>query len=662
MKLLYLYIEDYGCIKNQEFYFDSQYHFHFDKSNPEKWVLNEDKVENPLPDNFWTSSSGKHNVVESVSVIIGENGSGKTTLARFIGQEIGTKGEKQLELENSTSTKNKSQKDKYKYVSIFFLNENEKNWKKEDYLIISNIEIYFHGSKNPSEINIDLNLFLSLQGLELPKLVYYSPHYTTEHLIDPTLIIDLSTSRCLAKGPNTRTANYQKFTNKNSISVTLAHEYYEYMGVLKFIRNNNKTKITKDIPLPKKIIISPETDQIPLLKNLYKQLIEEVTDIQETDENSKKLFQHLYKQVIQMLNKIHTADCFIVSFVCYITCYCIDHLYDAVNIIVQHENEFFYDELEKIFKYINFAKLICQRLPASPDIDTIEKYHEKILTFIKKIKKTKRLFLNEYVFFSKLEEIYKNNLKDKKNEMPLKLLNCSCSAASRIIEEYNRCFSFTNFLSVSFYPHLSSGEMAFLTMFSRIYNSLMIEQKNHDNFILFLDEVETTLHPEWQRRLVLWIINFFEDLAINKKVQIIFASHSPILLSDIPDSNVVFLKKNKDTGYTEVVNHKETGKTFAANIHTLLAKSFFLNKTIGEFASQYIEKTCEMIEAIQDISTLKENLIMINQRIDTVAEEFIRIGLQRNLYRKIESLKTLDNKNELIDALQHFIDELEEEK
>ena len=88
MKLLYLYIEDYGCIKDQEFNFDSNYHFHLERDNPQEWRIIEDQVENPLPNEFWSSSSGKHNVVESVSAIVGENGSGKTTLAKFIGEEL----------------------------------------------------------------------------------------------------------------------------------------------------------------------------------------------------------------------------------------------------------------------------------------------------------------------------------------------------------------------------------------------------------------------------------------------------------------------------------------------------------------------------------------------------------------------------------------------
>lgn len=89
MKLLYLYIEDYRCIKNQELNFDSNFHFHLHKDNTGQWELIEDKVENPLPADFWGSTKGKHNVVESVSVIVGKNGSGKTTLAKIMGDVIG---------------------------------------------------------------------------------------------------------------------------------------------------------------------------------------------------------------------------------------------------------------------------------------------------------------------------------------------------------------------------------------------------------------------------------------------------------------------------------------------------------------------------------------------------------------------------------------------
>ena len=76
MKLLYLYIENYGCIKDQEFNFDSEMQFHYDsKKTPPLSIVRQDL----LPKNFWGDGN-----VKSVSAIVGNNGAGKTTIARFI--------------------------------------------------------------------------------------------------------------------------------------------------------------------------------------------------------------------------------------------------------------------------------------------------------------------------------------------------------------------------------------------------------------------------------------------------------------------------------------------------------------------------------------------------------------------------------------------------
>ncbi len=82
MKLLYLYIRDYGILKDIEFNFDSNYRYHFDKVTRELTQL---PPENPLPDDFFSiNKKGNDRVVESISALIGNNGSGKTFVARYI--------------------------------------------------------------------------------------------------------------------------------------------------------------------------------------------------------------------------------------------------------------------------------------------------------------------------------------------------------------------------------------------------------------------------------------------------------------------------------------------------------------------------------------------------------------------------------------------------
>lgn len=62
-------------------------------------------------------------------------------------------------------------------------------------------------------------------------------------------------------------------------------------------------------------------------------------------------------------------------------------------------------------------------------------------------------------------------------------------------------------------------------------------------------------------------------------------THSPFILSDIPECNVLYLGTDED--------HKP-GLTFGANIYDLLQDSFFLKSDIGEVAYTKINELVEL--------------------------------------------------------------------
>ena len=137
---------------------------------------------------------------------------------------------------------------------------------------------------------------------------------------------------------------------------------------------------------------------------------------------------------------------------------------------------------------------------------------------------------------------------------------------------------------------------------------------------------------------------------INKKtIYIIFATHSPFLLSDIPKQNVIFLDRykkddievktgNQKFGNCKVLNGlKEKKQTFGANIHTLLSDSFFMeNGLMGEFAKNKIQEIMDFLndkKTIEEIST-KEG--QIKQVILSIGEPFLKQKLLEMYYRKFK--------------------------
>ena len=201
-------------------------------------------------------------------------------------------------------------------------------------------------------------------------------------------------------------------------------------------------------------------------------------------------------------------------------------------------------------------------------------------------------------------------------------------------ESYKNCISFVEFLSFSW--GLSSGEMMLLNLFSKLTHLLSFEngktflpnkinnvvfdpEKPVSNAIILLDEAEVAYHPEWQRLYFQAVYNFLQKNILSRThVQLIIATHSPIILSDVPKQNTVFIKTDISTRNTVSVESEET---FAANVYSLFKNSFFLDQCmLGAFAEKKLKELADDIRAIDE----KTECEKIEQRINIIGDEFIR--------------------------------------
>ena len=62
--------------------------------------------------------------------------------------------------------------------------------------------------------------------------------------------------------------------------------------------------------------------------------------------------------------------------------------------------------------------------------------------------------------------------------------------------------------------------------------------------IICFDEPEGTFHPEWARKYVYYLVKFLDLVNESKDLtfQIIIATHSPFIVSDIPEQNINCIK------------------------------------------------------------------------------------------------------------------------
>lgn len=183
---------------------------------------------------------------------------------------------------------------------------------------------------------------------------------------------------------------------------------------------------------------------------------------------------------------------------------------------------------------------------------------------------------------------------------------------------------------------ISSGQLQFVHTMSNIAyhieNLLSVKEEKRVKYCyvnIMMDEIEMCYHPEYQRTFVNEIVGMIKRLRINERcaVNILMSTHSPFVLSDIPQSNVLYIDKGKDVGCEMDIN------TFAANVNELLNKSFFLsNGFMGEFAKEKIESLVAYLsnnDCNDGFWSQKKAFDIIN----LVGDEVVRYQLKK-LYHK----------------------------
>jgi hypothetical protein len=192
------------------------------------------------------------------------------------------------------------------------------------------------------------------------------------------------------------------------------------------------------------------------------------------------------------------------------------------------------------------------------------------------------------------------------------------------------------------FSSLSSGEKQKIHSISSIVYHLINlnsveqyreeKQKSSDNLIhykyinIVLDEIELYYHPEWQRTFIADLLDYIskinpENLRYIKGLNITFLTHSPYILSDIPNAFVLKLVDGKPMKYIE------EDKTFGSNIHDLLRYDFFMNKGfMGEFARKKIDDLIQELKPINKISR-DDFEKRYKPLIEIIGEPFIKIKI-----------------------------------
>lgn len=153
----------------------------------------------------------------------------------------------------------------------------------------------------------------------------------------------------------------------------------------------------------------------------------------------------------------------------------------------------------------------------------------------------------------------------------------------------------------------------------------------------YIDEPEAYLHPEWCRTFIADYMMAYNSVKIylqklqkynpdnkfnpDKRFTLVFATHSPFLLSDLTKDYIIYLEKQN--GVTKEIQAEK--ECFAGNIGEMYNTNFFMQNTIGQFAYDKLKSIIETIDRNEDVdgTVLKNWKLLISKIGDDLLKNLL---------------------------------------
>lgn len=610
MKLVYLYLQQFKVFHGAEFNFDANVRFELVRGggHPKLQVL----VDQVLPERFFKLSDNDYSLW--ADAVVGSNGSGKTSLAVAVDKLIAG----HLDLGNFIAVFQEGPKQYGCYYRLLKYPWTE-HFLQEGLDAISKDGMAFDEIHVESETqDLSFAYFPFRDAVSWTDLkdkisaVYYSPAYTSQHEFGGFggTSFDISTTAWLRDDDGRGAKNFSK-THSN-VSLFDSFKARDTLAVLEFsaaVQANADETILREFPVPKGFAVTVNSGvKSAVQQSLDKGMESERAnnkifheDYLERDEGALrkederlKIAEEVYAGAKIVFDDQVSKDLFYRVFIAFAGAYLQDANWrDEIRAMV--DGSF-------VFKLIKFMRSVAE------DNQKKHYYYERIMAIRRKVLK----FLNKtledrecaYVHgkikaLRSLLQTFDREMREPDGKTP-QMTGGLCwkfvdgefpRVARQLVLDHAAAKTTVDFLTLELDPHLSTGEMCYMSLWGRLMQKCDYLRKigGPRNILLFMDEAETSLHPSLQRKLVWLTIWFFGAFCADFKVQVIYLSHSPLVLSDIPIGNVVLLRREFGSARTEVVPPDKASmrNTFAANVFDLFKMSFFIgDSSIGAFATE----------------------------------------------------------------------------
>ena len=572
MKLIYLFVEKFRNICNQEFYFEMNYKV---KNEIERDMNGVSCYKVRVNRNGEINSNTAN--IKSITMVVGKNGAGKTSLLQILG-----------DLHSSF--------DNSKFFAIY--EKDDKNYYIEcNSILLCDLDGKRHdttpGKFQPEttifEINYEQNLFRQIdKGLKRTNEIEY---ITVRHQV-----------------------HQMTYPNANAMYSYIGRYgmSYENKGIFYKFKYIN-AKIGEEKELNKEFLgLYIELD------HRYKYFTEQELKV--------RLIPEKYP------DKGCLFDCHGKGSDLYRKAYCLK-IIEIVFTFMSHRNE---EVVSEYFQAINDIKSKCNQ-----SVEEIYEYYDNLVDILYEMHE--KLVDINYCNRTDSELCYKKFLKQVKSVVNMIPIDCFENSRKIILEwdiidnnsdlrnQLVSLFELMNDVDITldYYSSglididlfgLSDGYEMLSNLYAAIHKCFKLNNPElNENIVLILDEPDVFMHPEWARRFIKNLIEFINVEFLNNSFQIIIATHSPYLISDIAKNHVICMDNGKRV---ELVK-----ETFGQNIHILLKDSFFMESTIGEYAKQQI---IDVYEKLKDIKKYGTNSIYYNEKkeikgvIEMVGEPLIQ--------------------------------------
>ncbi|PFF75829.1 hypothetical protein CN341_19735 [Bacillus cereus] len=667
MELLYIWIEEIndGLIERQGFNFDNRYRYQLKDSRDGTFKLNITQNPNFLEGFFIPEhqESGPTAFINNISAIVGQNGAGKSSIIDFLKENFGRESGEKLEDDN------KFYKEEYMSAGEKYKNFGEKYLyilrKYKDGIL--NHYIYISSNMNVNIIkNKELEFFYEVRidqigfprSIDNTTLIYFSNVYDNKE--------EYATSKLLNVSTNYLTSSRFQRDNpwKDRVGVFGNYKLEEIKRQINFVRWAQNKNISFELPfkIPEQVNVvfndegnsreidrlSREHDFLESIKSIY-----ESTNTNR-EINTFKLPDNLNDD--QFLWVIIFTRCILM------------HLFFEVRRmpviwrrvkgmdlkLFEEEGRSDESDFKRLISEIERLVDIFGKLDINPRV------LNRMLDMLRALTKLMRDFYSDYLYNTKIDTTrYGMKFSFNIEELTEERFN-------DFVNLYNE-IGFRNELYNFSWRDMSSGEKAFLNIYSRFYlvsNTKELLENPENDIIILIDEGEVYLHPHWQGRLIDMLVGFIPIVFKNKvglksrNIQIILTSNSPFLISDLPSTSVIFLKK-EETKTIVIEELDEYHQTFAANINSLLAHSFFMEDGVtGAFAKRKINKIVRLLIK-EDIDTILENEEEIEKIINSIGEPVIKNKLSQMLIdrRMVGVNKEITKLNSRLKRLEKWKDD-----